>query len=98
MMHTLFHHWWLPLLIFVAVIGGIYAYEMWGPRSANAAVELPVGRMLAIVFSCLSNCVNSLSSSEATVVSGRRYHGCSLRSSRSIFPLATKKRPISGAL
>ena len=48
----LFGRWWIPLVVFVFVVGGVYAYERWGPQSINAAVEFPAGRVLAIILAC----------------------------------------------
>lgn len=52
-MRTLFGRWWTPLAVFGLVIGGVYAYERWGPQSINAAVEFPFGRAVAILLACL---------------------------------------------
>ncbi len=49
----LFSRWWIPLAVFAFVIGGVFAYERWGPQSINTAVEFPVGRAIAILLACL---------------------------------------------
>lgn len=52
-MRLLFHRWWLPLLVFAAILGGIYAHETWGSRSVNAAVEIPLVPILLLLAAML---------------------------------------------